>query len=116
MDKLKAKKLKRIRRQKRVRAKVFGNEKRLRLNVFRSNNHIFAQLIDDINATTITGASDIKVTKGTNIEKAKIVGLDIAKKALTKKVKEIVFDRNGYKYHGRVKALAEGAREGGLIF
>lgn len=76
----------------------------------------YLQLVDDDKSTTIASASDMKAKKGTKMEKAKQVGLEIAKKALEQKVTEVIFDRNGYKYHGRVKAMAEGAREGGLKF
>jgi len=111
---------KRIRRHKRVRAKVFGTAQVPRLCVFRSNKHIYAQLIDDEKGKTLVAASDLEIKykkkKITKNEKALEVGKLIAKKAMEKKIKKVVFDRGGYKYHGRVKALAEGAREGGLIF
>lgn len=89
-----------------------------RLSVFRSNKHIYAQLIDDLSHKTIVSANDLKIKKE-NIKPVKIaemVGIDIAKKAIKKKVKSILFDRSHYKFHGRVKALAEGARAGGLQF
>ena len=110
---------KRYRRHKRVRAKVKGIKECPRLSVFRSNQHISVQLIDDNKGETLLSFSDseIKKKKGlTKIEKAKEVGRTIATKALEKKIKKVVFDRGGYKYHGRVKAVAEGAREGGLSF
>jgi large subunit ribosomal protein L18 len=113
------KKEKRKRRHKRIRAKIFGTEKRPRLCVFRSNKHIYAQLIDDEKGHTIVSASDLelkRIEKMTKVQKAKEVGKLIAKKAKEKNIEEVVFDRAGYKYHGRVKALAEGAREGGLKF
>ena len=106
----------RKRRHVRVRAKIEGTTERPRLIVFRSLMHTFAQIIDDSNGKVIAGASDIKMAKGTKTERAKTVGEDIAKIAKEKKIETVVFDRNGYKYHGRVKALAEGAREGGLKF
>jgi len=106
----------RIRRKARIRAKVKGTEKRPRLVIFRSITSNYAQLIDDDKGIVIIGTSDIKEKKGTKSEKAKQVGETIAKLANEKGIKEVVFDRNGYKYHGRVKALADGAREGGLIF
>ncbi len=90
-----------------------------RLVVFRSNKHIYAQVIDDINSKTVASQSDLsqKENKKINkIEKAKEIGLSLAKICIKKDIKKIVFDRAGYKYHGRVKALAEGAREGGLVF
>ena len=94
-----------------------GTESRPRLCVFRSNQHIYAQMIDDENNKVLAQASDVSLKKGlTNIEKAKKVGEMIAKSAEEKKISEIVFDRAGYKYHGRVKALAESIREKGLKF
>jgi len=110
---------KRYRRHKRVRAKVFGTARVPRLCVFRSAKHIYAQLIDDEKSKTLVSVRDreLRKKKGqTKMEKAKEVGKLIAKKALAKKIEKVVFDRGGYTYHGRVKALAEGAREGGLKF
>ena len=131
------------RRHKRIRARIFGTAKVPRLCVLRSANHIYAQLIDDEKVVTLVSASDLELTgqskskrktKGTAETEAKQkreagaknltrkiaiaydVGKLIAKKVLEKKIEKVVFDRAGYKYHGRVKALAEGAREGGLIF
>ncbi len=109
----------RYRRHRRVRAKIRGTGKTPRLCVFRSNKHIYAQLIDDEKGKTISAASDLKLKAKKDKSKTVIaleVGKLIAKNALAKKVEKIVFDRGGYKYHGRVKALAEGAREGGLKF
>ena len=111
---------KRIRRHKRVRAKVFGTKERPRLCVFRSANHIYAQLIDDEANKTLGLAKDMEIKKEKE-DKGKIniafkTGELIAKKAQEKKIVKVVFDRGGYKYHGRVKALAEGARKGGLKF
>jgi len=111
-----SKTIKRQRRHARVRAKLSGTEKRPRLVVFRSINSIYAQLIDDTKGTIICAVSDLKKDKGTKSEKAKEVGLEIGKLAQEKGIKECVFDRNGYKYHGRVQAIAEGARESGLKF
>ncbi|MGL5831443.1 MAG: 50S ribosomal protein L18 [Candidatus Altimarinota bacterium] len=105
----------RKRRQARVKGKVFGTD-RHRLVVFRSLNNNYAQLVDDQKHQTIASASDLKVTKGTKMERAKQVGIELAKLALEKNIKTCVFDRNGYRYHGRIKALADGAREGGLKF
>ena len=116
---------KRKRRHKRIRAKIYGTAERPRLSVFRSQKHIYAQLIDDDKGKIILAASDsaLKGSKKAKTDKAKEVGKLIAKEALDlpagrqgKKVEKVVFDRGGYKYHGRVKALAEGAREGGLKF
>lgn len=107
----------RKRRHTRVRAKILGATTRPRLVIFRSLKNNYAQIVDDQNNKIIVESSDLKAkTKGTKVEKAKQVGIDLAKKALEKNVSEIVFDRSCYKYHGRVKALADGAREGGLKF
>lgn len=130
---------KRYRRHKRVKAKIFGRAERPRLSVFKSSKHIYAQLIDDEKGKTILAASDLEVKKSRVAKKevkfplaktpevgekkriGKIaiafeVGKLTAQKALKNKIEKIVFDRGGYKYHGRVKSLAEGAREGGLKF
>lgn len=110
---------KRFKRKKRVRLKIFGRKEKPRLSVFRSLKHIYAQLIDDEKRHTLTSASDLELKikkKMKKIEIAKEVGKLIAKKAQELKIEKVVFDRGGYKYHGRVKALAEGAREGGLKF
>ena len=117
-DKLKIKRQMRANRQKRIRAKISGTAKHPRLNVYRSLKHIFAQLIDDTAGKTIVSASDfeIKAKKGKPTDKAKAVGLLIAKKAQEKQISQAVFDRAGFKFHGRIKAVAEGAREGGLKF
>ena len=108
----------RQRRHARVRAKVSGTTACPRLNVFRSNSHIFAQIIDDTNGTTLVSSSSLalKLESSSNVEAAGKVGTDIAKKALEKNITNVVFDRGGYVYHGRVKALAEAAREAGLKF
>lgn len=113
------KKEKRNRRHKRVRGKIEGSAKAPRLCVFRSNQHIYAQLIDDQKKKTLGQASDSKMVqkgKKSKIETAKEVGKMIAQKAKELKIEKVVFDRAGYKYHGRVKSLAEGAREEGLKF
>ncbi len=110
---------KKIRRQKRVRVKLFGTKEKPRLSVFRSNRYIFAQVIDDEKKETIVGISekDLSLKERINkTEKAKLLGNLLAKKVLEKKIKKVIFDRGSYMYHGRVKALAEGAREGGLEF
>ena len=108
----------RVRRHARVRAKVSGTAACPRLCVYRSNKNIEAQIIDDVKKVTLVASSSmsLKLENGSNVEAAKKVGEDIAKKALAKKIKTVVFDRSGYIYHGRVKALAEAAREAGLKF
>ncbi len=105
-------------RKKRVRATVTGTAERPRLTVTISNVHVSAQIIDDVAKKTIVAATTVgsKSAKGTLTEKAAMIGTEIAKKAIAKKVKAVVFDRNGRQYHGRVKALAEAARAGGLEF
>ena len=113
---------KRLQRHKRVRRKVFGTPQRPRLCVFRSSNNIYAQIIDDTNRVTLVAASSLdEAVKGAvnhtgNKEAAKMVGELVAKKAVEKGITEVVFDRGGYIYHGRIKELAEGAREAGLKF
>lgn len=118
MIKKEDKNIARQRRHARVRKNVFGTSAMPRLNVFRSNSEIYAQIIDDETGTTLASSSSIalKIKNGGNIEGAKAVGADIAKKALDKKIKKVVFDRGGYQYHGRVEALADAARENGLEF
>jgi large subunit ribosomal protein L18 len=104
----------------RIRKKVNGTSSIPRLTVFRSNSDIYAQLIDDATGTTIAGASsrqkDIAAQKAPKVDKSKMVGESIAKKAVELGISKVVFDRSGYIYHGRIKAVADGAREGGLIF
>ena len=104
----------------RIRKKINGTASIPRLTVFRSNTDIYAQIIDDATGTTIAGASsrqkDITAQKGAKTEKSKMVGEAIARKAVELGIEKVVFDRSGYIYHGRVKAVAEGAREGGLKF
>ena len=110
----------RKKRHARVRTKLSGTQERPRLNVYRSNNHIYAQIIDDVNGVTLASAStldkELTVNGTGNIEAAKLVGGLVAKRATEKGVTEVVFDSGGYLYHGRVKALAEAAREAGLQF
>jgi large subunit ribosomal protein L18 len=114
---MKYKKQQRITRHKRVTEKIQKSKGIPRLVVFRSNKYVYAQIIDDIYAKTLASASDLKSKTGhSKTEKAKEVGVVIAKEAIKKNVKKVVFDRAGYKFHGRVKAVAEGAREGGLAF
>jgi large subunit ribosomal protein L18 len=107
-------------RHARVREKVSGTLEIPRLNVFRSNQNIFAQIIDDVNAVTLVSASsidkDLKLENGGNVEAAAKVGELLAKRAKKAKITKVAFDRGGYQYHGRVKALAEAARENGLEF
>ena len=113
----------RLRKKKHLRKSVFGTPERPRLVVYKSLKHIYAQLVDDANQKTITGVSSLskdlheKITKAKNrVEVAEIVGNGIAKKALDLKFEKVVFDRNGYIYHGRVKAVAESARKSGIKF
>lgn len=109
----------RLKRHRRVRAKVSGTASCPRLNVFRSSKHIYAQLIDDVNGVTLAAASSMDKDfegNGGNKEAAKKVGQLIGKRAMEKGIEEVVFDRGGYLYHGRVKELADGARESGLKF
>lgn len=120
------KRQKRLTRHTRLRRKINGTNDIPRLTVFRSGKYIYAQIISDENAKTLVSSSDLKIKKNNikneenkttvKIQAAFAVGRDIATKALTKKIKKVVFDRGGYKFHGRIKALADGAREGGLVF
>ena len=113
------KKAMRLKRHVRVRGKISGTAERPRLNVFRSNANIYAQIIDDVNGVTLVSANTLeKGFEGAtgNAEAAKKVGVTLAERAKAKGIEEVVFDRGGYVYHGRVAALAEGAREGGLKF
>ena len=113
-----SKNVSRLRRHARVRNKISGTAETPRLCVYRSNKNIEAQIIDDDKRVTLVASSSmsLKLENGSNVEAASKVGADIAKKALAKKIKKVVFDRSGYVYHGRVKALAEAAREAGLEF
>ena len=107
-------------RHSRIRENLFGTASRPRLNVFRSNANITAQIIDDEKGVTLVSAStlekELNIKNGGNVEAAKLIGAEIAKRAKKAKIEEVVFDRGGYLYHGRVKALAEAARENGLEF
>ncbi|WP_029734312.1 50S ribosomal protein L18 [Deferrisoma camini] len=122
MNRLEAKRRARVARKKRVRKKIRGTSQRPRLTVYKSLKHIYAQIIDDATGRTLVAAStvgrdlrgDLKATG--NIEAARAVGLAIGRKALARDIDRVVFDRNGYLYHGKVKALAEAAREAGLRF
>ncbi len=107
---------KRLKRHKRVRAKISGTAARPRLNVFRSSKNIYAQIIDDVTRVTLVSASSLDMENGGNKDAAKLVGEAVAKAAIEKGINEVVFDRGGYVFHGRVKELAEGARAGGLKF
>lgn len=116
-----AKREKRMLRKKRVRAKVSGTDKRPRLSLYRSNKNVFAQLVNDEKDKTLVSVSSLGLsgakTKGkTKSQVAELVGEELAKRAKAKKIKKVVFDRGGYKYHGRVRAVAEGARKAGLEF
>lgn len=108
------KNIKKQRRRNRVKGKLTINKPRL--VAFKSMNFNYLQLVDDAKGVTLASTSDLKSKKGTKLDSAKAVGMDIAKKAVELKITEVVFDRNGYRYHGRIKAMADGAREGGLKF
>jgi large subunit ribosomal protein L18 len=103
-----------------IRNKISGHATKPRLSVFRSNTDIYVQLIDDVNGATLAAAStrdkDIKAQGGNKVDKSKMVGTAIARKAIDLGLKDVTFDRGGYLYHGRVKSVADGAREGGLVF
>jgi large subunit ribosomal protein L18 len=108
---------KRARLHKKIRSRVEGTEARPRLSVFRSNRYMYAQLIDDVRAITLASASDISLdVKMPKVERAKTVGKKLAEEAKKKNITTVVFDRGGFSYRGRVQALADGAREAGLIF
>jgi large subunit ribosomal protein L18 len=117
---LNKKTIKRVRLKTRIRARLMPkntiSSSRPRLSVFRSNLHIYAQIIDDNTAKTIASASDLKLNKGTKAERAKMVGIAIAGEAIKAGITIVAFDRNGFKYMGRVKTVADAAREGGLVF
>jgi len=121
---MKNKRLQRVVRHRRVRKKISGTPKLPRLSVFRSNKHIYAQLIDDQSSITLISSSDLNLSTIHKKSKERMqrlntafkVGKILAQKAIKKNIKKIIFDRSGYNYHGRVKAFAEGAREGGLNF
>ena len=118
MIKKESKNSQRVMRHKRVRKNISGTSEMPRLNVFRSNTQIYAQIINDETGTTLASSSSVqlKIKNGGNIEGAKLVGADIAKKAKEANISKVVFDRGGYQYHGRVEALADAARENGLEF
>lgn len=109
--------IKRLKNKARIRKKVTGSPERPRFTVFRSGRHVYAQLVDDSTGQTLVSASTLQSKKkGANVNGAKEVGASLAKKALEKNIQNVVFDRSGYLYHGRVKAVADGAREAGLNF
>ena len=120
MERIKLKNLRRSRRKKGIRKRVAGGPDQPRLTVYRSLNHIYAQIVDDLSGRTLAAAStadkDGKVTPGGNCQAAAAVGLKLAERAKQAGIRRVVLDRNGRRYHGRVKALAEAAREGGLEF
>ena len=107
---------KRIRLKKKIRTKIKGTEARPRLTVFRSNKFIYAQVINDLTGKTLVQASDVKIAKGTKTERAKEVGHLIGEACLKNKISQVVFDRNGFKYTGRIKTVADEARASGLKF
>jgi len=107
---------KRIRLKAKIRSKIKGTAERPRLSVFRSNKFIYAQVIDDKDGKTLVQASDVKITKGTKTERAKTVGESIGDLCLKAKIDKVVFDRNGFKYTGRIKLVADAARAAGLKF
>jgi len=107
---------KRIRLKKKIRVKIQGTAARPRLTVFRSNKFIYAQVINDLTGKTLAQASDVKITKGTKSERAKEVGQAIGAACSKAKIKKVIFDRNGFKYTGRIKLVADEARAGGLEF
>ena len=111
-----SKKEKKDRRHAKIRTRVFGDAARPRLAIFKSNRFIYAQIIDDESGKTLAAASSAKAKKGTKSEQSKMVGKEIAEKAKTAKISKVVFDRGGFAYKGRVKNVAEAAREGGLKF
>lgn len=110
----------REKRKTKIRSRIFGTAERPRLSVFRSNTALYCQIIDDVSGKTLAAAAtkskELKGKVKDNIEGAKAVGEFLAKAALAKSIKEVVFDRNGYLYHGKIKAIADGARAGGLKF
>ena len=119
MNRTTKKNIRRARRKQGIRKEVFGMPDRPRLSVFRSLNHVYAQVIDDLTGTTVASASTRDKSfgdKGAKMSEATAVGKLVAQRAKEKGVQKVVFDRNGYLYHGRIKALADGAREGGLQF
>lgn len=109
-------KVNRLKKKIRIRKTVNGTAERPRLCVFRSGKHMYAQIVNDVAGHTLVSVSSLGKDGQAGIDMAKLVGMEVAKAATSKNIKDVVFDRNGYLYHGRVKSLAEGAREGGLNF
>ena len=106
----------RLKRKRRIRSKMFGTKQSPRVTVYKSNSHIYVQVVDDEDGKTLVSSSDVSLkSKGTKTQLAQLVGEDLGKKAKAAKIGQIVFDRSGYKYHGRVKAIAEGLRKAGLM-
>lgn len=116
MNSNKLRTVRRNRRKRGIRKNIFGTPQRPRLTVFRSSKNIYAQVIDDVAGKTIASASSTTLDKGWNTDAAAQVGQQVAEKAKSAGVDQVVFDRNGFNFHGRIKALADGAREGGLKF
>lgn len=116
MDSMRLKQVRRERRRTGIRKRVTGTPERPRLSVYRSQKHVYAQIIDDVAGRTLAAASTAKLEKGTNKEAAASVGKQIAEAAKSVGISQVAFDRNGFRFHGRVKALADAAREGGLKF
>jgi len=116
MEKNKIKHGRRLRRKRGIRKRVFGTPQRPRLSIFRSERHIYAQVIDDVTGKTLAAADTLKQKTGHTVDDAKNVGQTLAEKAKSLGVAQVSFDRNGFRYHGRVKALADAAREAGLKF
>lgn len=119
-NKTSSKQIARLKRHRRVRGKVFGTSERPRMVIFKSQKHIYAQIVDDLIGQTLLQSStltkDLSLKKTYGKEAAEKVGADIASKALAKKIKKVVFDVGGYRYHGRIQSLADAARKGGLVF
>ncbi len=116
MDKSQFKAESRQRRKRGIRKGIFGTTERPRLTIYRSNLHVYAQVVNDIDGKTLASASSRSLAKGSNVDAAKEVGKQLAKAAVEVGINKVAFDRNGYRFHGRVKALADAAREGGLQF
>jgi large subunit ribosomal protein L18 len=116
MEKNQIKRGRRLRRKRGIRKRVYGTPVRPRLSIFRSQKHIYAQVIDDVTGRTLAAADTLKQDAGSTVDDARSVGQTVAEKAKSAGVNEVSFDRNGFRYHGRVKALADAAREAGLKF
>jgi large subunit ribosomal protein L18 len=116
MEKNKVTRKRRLRRKRGIRKRVFGTPDQPRLSIFRSQKHIYAQAIDDVRGRTLAAASTVKADAGCTVEQAKVVGASIADKLKRDGIERVSFDRNGFRYHGRVKAVADAAREAGLNF